>query len=262
MPPLDLAHLHTFLVVLALAMARVTGIMLVMPFLGRGMVTALARNGMIMALALPIMVFAWTTRPADLDITRLTPILGLGLKELLLGCLLGMPVAATMWGVETAGTFIDHQRGATMTSLLSPGNLNLDSPLGTFLAQLYATWLFVSGGFSKLLEALYRSHDIWPLWSFHPAFGPAFVTGMLDLADLVMLLTLLLAGPAIVAMFLSELGLALVSRFAPQLEVFFLAMPVKSAVALLLLILSLTIALANADKHMPSPFAIVNRIAR
>ncbi|MDA9543163.1 hypothetical protein ACM43_01015 [Bradyrhizobium sp. CCBAU 45321] len=243
-------------------MARVTGIMLVMPFLRRGMVTALARNSVIMALALPVAGFAWATWPADLDITSLMPMLGLGLKELLLGCLLGMPVAATMWGVEAAGTFIDHQRGATMTSLLSPAGDNLDSALGTFLAQLYATWLFVSGGFSKLLEALYRSHDIWPLWSFHPAFGPIFVTHMLDLADLVMLLTLLLAGPAIVAMFLSELGLALVSRFAPQLEVFFLAMPVKSAVGLLLLILSLTIILASADKHMPSSILILNRIAR
>lgn len=262
MSPLNPAHLHTFLIVLALAMARVTGMMLVIPFLGRGMVTALARNGVIMALALPVMVFAWATRPADLDITRLVPVLGLGLKELLLGCVLGMPIAATMWGVEAAGTFIDHQRGATMTSLLSPASVSPDSPLGIFLAQLYATWLLVSGGFSKLLEALYRSHEIWPLWSFYPEFGLTFVTGVLDLADLVMRLTLLLAGPAIVAMFLSELGLALISRFAPQLEVFFLAMSVKSAVALLLLILSLTIVLTSADKHMPSPVAILNRIVR
>jgi type III secretion protein T len=40
-----------------------------------------------------------------------------------------------------------------------------------------------------------------------------------------------------VAMFLAELSLALVSRFAPQLQVFFLAMPIKSALALLVLIL-------------------------
>ena len=38
-------------------------------------------------------------------------------------------------------------------------------------------------------------------------------------------------------MFLAEVGLALVSRFAPQLQVFFLAMPIKSALALLVLIL-------------------------
>ena len=46
---------------------------------------------------------------------------------------------------------------------------------------------------------------------------------------------LLLAAPVLVAMFLSEVGLALVSRFAPQLQVFFLAMPIKSGVAVFVL---------------------------
>jgi len=45
-----------------------------------------------------------------------------------------------------------------------------------------------------------------------------------------------LSAPLIVAMFLAEFALALVSRFAPQLQVFFLAMPIKSALAVLLLI--------------------------
>jgi type III secretion protein T len=40
----------------------------------------------------------------------------------------------------------------------------------------------------------------------------------------------------IVAMFLAEFALALVSRFAPQLQVFFLAMPIKSGLSILLLI--------------------------
>jgi type III secretion protein T len=48
---------------------------------------------------------------------------------------------------------------------------------------------------------------------------------------------LLLSAPAIIAMFLAELGLALVSRFAPQLQVFFLAMPIKSALALFVLVM-------------------------
>ncbi|WP_445222846.1 type III secretion system export apparatus subunit SctT (plasmid) [Bradyrhizobium sp. Pa8] len=262
MSPLDPTDLRAFLVVLVLAMARIAGVMLVVPVLRRRIMTGLARNGVIMALTLPIVGRAWATKPANLDIADLTPVLGLGLKELLLGFVLGMPVAATMWGVEAVGTFVDNQRGGTMASLLNPASDNQVPPLGTFLAQLYTTWLFVTGGFSRMLEALYRSHTIWPLWSFHPAFGPAFVTEVLRLTDLVMLLTLLLAGPAIVAMFLSELGLALISRFAPQLQVFFLAMSVKSAVGLLLLLLSLSIVLANADKHVPSPIAFLSRITK
>lgn len=258
----DPTDLHAFLLVLVLAMARITGVMLVVPVLGRRIMTGLARNGVIMALTLPIIGRAWATKPANLDITGLTPMLALGLKELLLGFVLGMPVAATMWGVEAAGTFIDNQRGATMASFLNPASGDQGSSLGTFLAQLYTTWLFVTGGFSKLLEVLYRSLTIWPMWSFQPAFGPAFVTEVLRLADLVMLLTLLLAGPAIVSMFLSELGLALISRFAPQLQVFFLAMSVKSAVGLLLLILSLSIVFPTADKHMSSPVAFLSRITK
>jgi type III secretion protein T len=47
---------------------------------------------------------------------------------------------------------------------------------------------------------------------------------------------LILASPVLLIMFLIEVGLALVSRFAPQLQVFFLAMPIKSAVGLLVLV--------------------------
>jgi type III secretion protein T len=45
----------------------------------------------------------------------------------------------------------------------------------------------------------------------------------------------LIAAPVVIAMFLSEFGLALVSRFAPQLNVFILSMPIKSGVAIALL---------------------------
>ncbi|WP_426441421.1 type III secretion system export apparatus subunit SctT [Bradyrhizobium genosp. P] len=261
MLPVDPADLHSTFITFVLAIARIAGMMLVVPILGRRVMTGVARNGVIIGLAFPVIVLAWATKPRDLDMMGLTPLLGLGLKELLLGVVLGLPVAAIMWGIEAAGTFIDNQRGAMMTSLLDPASGNQASPLGTFLGDLYAIWLFVTGGFSKLLEALYRSHEIWPVWSFHPRIGPAFVAEVLGLADVVMRLTLLLAGPAIVAMLLSELGLALIGRFAPQLQVFYLAMPVKSIVGLLLLILSLTVVLSHADNHVLSPIAFVSRIA-
>ncbi len=51
-----------------------------------------------------------------------------------------------------------------------------------------------------------------------------------------MRLMFVLAAPAIAIMFLAEFGLAIVSRFAPQLQVFILAMPIKSALALMILI--------------------------
>jgi type III secretion protein T len=51
-----------------------------------------------------------------------------------------------------------------------------------------------------------------------------------------MRLMFVLAAPIIALMFLAEFGLAIVSRFAPQIQVFILAMPIKSAIAILILI--------------------------
>ena len=71
---------------------------------------------------------------------------------------------------------------------------------------------------------------------------------LLDQLSRFMRLVLLFAAPAVVAMFLAELGLALVSRFAPQLQVFFLAMPIKSALALLVLVLYMGTLFDYADE--------------
>ncbi|KDB64396.1 bacterial export protein, family 1 domain protein, partial [Bordetella bronchiseptica B18-5 (C3)] len=68
---------------------------------------------------------------------------------------------------------------------------------------------------------------------------------------------LLLASPAIVAMFLAELGLALISRFAPQLQVFFLALPVKSALVLLVLVLYMATLFQYAGEILGSVGRIV-----
>ena len=51
----------------------------------------------------------------------------------------------------------------------------------------------------------------------------------------------LFASPLIIAMFLAEFGLGLMNRFASQLNVFSLAMAVKSAVASVLIILYLSV---------------------
>ena len=51
---------------------------------------------------------------------------------------------------------------------------------------------------------------------------------------------LLLGGPVFFLLFLAEFGLGLITRFAPQLNVFFLAMPVKSELAMFFFILYLS----------------------
>ena len=257
---LDTEWLRTLIALGAIGVARTTGLLLITPFLGKGVLTGLARNGVILSLSLPVLPLLLAGRP---DATPdLFAVLGLVVKELLVGVLLGLPIAATSWGLEAAGFVIDNQRGATMASSLNPATGNQSSPLGILLAQVYTTWLFVAGGFLALLDVLYRSMVAWPVWSFQPVFGPAFPGAMLGLLDSVMRLGILMAGPAMIAMFLSEFGLALISRFAPSLQVFFLAMPLKSGVGILVLLLSMGVLLVDTAQQVPTPAALLQAVTR
>jgi type III secretion protein T len=64
-------------------------------------------------------------------------------------------------------------------------------------------------------------------------------TLVLSSFDEMMRTTVIIATPVIMVMFLATLGLGLVNRTAPQLNVFFLSMPVKSALGIALLVIYL-----------------------
>lgn len=243
-----------------LGIARTAGLLAITPFLGRGILTGVARNGVTIALSLPVLPLVFLSRPADAAAGGVLLLLALAVKEVLVGVLLGLPVAVLAWGLEAAGGMIDNQRGATMASSLNPATGSQTSPLGIMLGQVYVTWLFVTGGFLAVLDALYRSHQIWPAWRFVPDFAHDFPARMLGLLDAIMRFALVLSGPALIAMFLSEFGLALANRFAPNLQVFFLAMPVKSAVGVLLLLLSLGVIFGQMTASAPVAGSILARL--
>src|SRR5690606_32198745 len=153
------------------------------------------------------------------------------------GLVLGFMVALPFWIFEAVGFVIDNQRGASLGAVINPATGNDSSPLGILFNQAFLVFFLVGGGFTLMLSLLYDSFRLWDLWSWAPTLRADSIPLMLDQLSRFMRLVLLFAAPAIVAMFLAELGLALVSRFTPQLQVFFLAMPIKSALALLVLVL-------------------------
>ena len=105
------------------------------------------------------------------------------------------------------------------------------------LTQAFVVYFFVTGGFLTMLGVLYASYEVMPVLTFVPRLPPDGALFIMQQLDRLVRIAFVLAAPVFAAMFLAVLGVALVSRFAPQLNVFFLAMPIKSAVAFLVLIL-------------------------
>ena len=228
--------LKEVLYTLALAMPRVVGAMTALSFMGPNVLGgALARNGIAAALSLVVYPIV-SVQIAEAELTGLG-MAGAAAKEFLLGMMIGSVVMVIFWCIQAVGNFIDNQRGATMASSMDPLVGEQSSPLGLFMTQSMVAVFFCTGLFNGFLDGVYRSYELWPATSFWPSIDTNVLNFFIAQFALISQMALLVGGPVVVAMFLSELGLGFISRFAPQLNVFFLSMPVKSAVASLMLVL-------------------------
>ena len=97
---------------------------------------------------------------------------------------------------------------------------------------------------------MFQSYVSWPVATFFPYIGSQWVDFFYGQFGQLLRLCLLLAAPLLIAMFLAEFGLALISRFAPSLNVFILAMPIKSIVASLLLVMYLNGLMEHASDSL------------
>ena len=160
-------------------------------------------------------------------------------KEAFIGFLIGFFAAIPFWIAENIGNFIDNQRGATMGEVYSPLSGTQVSTTGIFFTQLVSTLFFVGGAVLVFLGALYASYSLWPVFSAGVSFAPDAPAHILGSLDGMLRATVVISAPVIIIMFLATLGLGLVNRTAPQLNVFFLSMPVKSALGIAMLVIYL-----------------------
>ena len=121
--------------------------------------------------------------------------------------------------------------------LFNPSAGGSTTPLGSFLVQVGVTLFFSSGAILIFLGGLYESYITWPVLNYFPSFDWSSADYFLSQIDLLFYLMLLLAGPIVMIMFVAEFGVALVGRFVPQINIFILAMPIKSAIGFFLLAL-------------------------
>ncbi len=220
--------------VLALSIPRLLVIFNTLPFLRSEVFPGLVRSGLAIGLAVlsyPIVEGGYPSEGLDAYTT-----VGLLLKEAFLGLLIGYSVAVLFWVIESVGFLVDTQRGATMAGALLPTFGEQSSPLANFLSHTVTVVFIVSGGFLAFIEVVLESYRAWPVFSFFPSLNESLVLFFLQQLDLLMYMTLFLAAPMVIAMFLSELTLGAIGRFVPALQVFFLALPIKSGVAFFVLV--------------------------
>jgi len=228
---------HRWILAAVLAMARIGGAFAICPALTESMIPGIARRAAVLGfscLAIPFVKGAMP--PGEPSVWMFA---FLAFKEALIGFLIGFFAAIPFWIAENIGNFIDNQRGATMGEVYSPLSGTQVSTTGIFFTQLVSTLFFVGGAVLVFLGALYASYSLWPVFSEGVSFAPDAPKHILGSLDGMLRATVVIAAPVIIIMFLATLGLGLVNRTAPQLNVFFLSMPVKSALGIAMLVIYL-----------------------
>ena len=226
---IDWAELTLFLYITA----RISGFVLFNPVLGRRNIPGIFRSGLILVLSVFVISF---TAPAAVRIPGSVVEMGLRiLLELALGYLLGLVMNFFFYIPQLAGHAIDTQMGMTMNQVYdasAQANLSVSSVL---LNTLMTLLFFAAGGHHTLLRMMLTSHEIVPFGAV--TLGLDAANAMLELFVECTLLAVKLCMPILAAELLGQLGMGVLMKVIPQINVFSINIELKVIIGLGLLLL-------------------------
>ena len=151
-------------------------------------------------------------------------------EQAVIGFAIGLAFHLTMAAITVLGYTVSSQMGLAMAVMNDPMNGSSSDVVSSLLYMLAILVFFSIDGHLVVTGVLAKSFQAWPIGGGLDALAlHSLALGV----GWVFAAALLLAAPVIFSMFLAEVGMAIISRFVPQLQVFFLAMPIKSGIAML-----------------------------
>jgi len=230
----------------ALALCRWLPVVAITPFLGGRTVPAPIKIGLSMLFA--VWMLPWMSAHAP------SPLAGsefewwaIYLREISVGVILGIAAGLLFWAAEMGGLFLDSVRGTTIANMFIPQTQLQSSILGGFYFQLFIVLYVVAGGHRLFLSAVIDSYtSIPPFDNRLVLFDNA--TSFIERTSEAFVIAIKLIGPALVVVILLDLTLAVAARMAPQLNVFFLSLSLKSVLAALVVGLSLFYVLGMSEE--------------
>jgi flagellar biosynthetic protein FliR len=224
-----------------LALTRVIAILSRLPVLGGQVIPTSVRIslGILLTAVLPI----W---PASLSETTqaiaLLPFAVAILRELIIGLTAGLALDLTFGALQAAGEMLGLGSGFAASRYLNPLVGDSGSILDQFFLMVATLIFLIINGHHTVLVALAQTFTLLPLNS---TLSGLPLEEILRTATLLMLNGVQIALPVFGALLLADLALGLLARTAPQIQVFFLGLPLKIAASLLILAMSLAYTLPS-----------------
>lgn len=209
----------------------VAWLVVVPPFAGRSIpntAKVLLAVGLSYAVAPSVIAAGVPTDGAALFVVALT--------QVTVGLALGFLTSLILGAIAAAGSLVDVFGGFALAQAFDPLNMQMNTVFGKFHSMLAAVLLFATGGHLLVIGGLLSTFKLLPLGATPDLDG---APDLLVTAFQVFWVTAVqIALPMVAVLFIADLGLALLTKVAPQMNALNVMFPVKIGLVLLLVGLS------------------------
>ena len=226
--------LASSLTLFLLITARMSGCILFNPLLGRRGIPGLVKGGFILMLSLS--AFALTPLPEQVPDTLLTLALTF-LLELFLGYVLGLVVNFFFYVPLMAGSVIDMQMGLSMASTYDPASGIQVTATSTLFNVLMSMLFFAANGHHTLIRIFLASGRVVPFGRV--ALGEDLYAALIEMFIDCTVLGVKLCMPILAAELMGQVGMGILMKAIPQINVFAINIELKVIIGLMLTFLFL-----------------------
>jgi len=211
-----------------LTLFRISVVLFVMPFFGDTIPNLIKAT---LLIVLTLAVWPQLSFPAQYFPANPMNLAVMFAGEIVLGMSLGIIVRMLIAAVQIGGQIINFQMGFSMVNAIDPLT-GMQEPVTTHFLYMCTMLTFLTlNGHLHLIKALGDSFDIVPPGGLF--LTPQLMSEVMLFAKQMFILGVRIAAPVILALFLVDLALALISKMAPQMNVLILGFPLKIAVGFL-----------------------------
>lgn len=238
------------LLIAALVAARVMPLLLFSPWLATRSAPTLLRTavGLVLTVSFVPLALAHATLVPTAAFFALAM-----LREAVVGFTYSVAAALPFFAFDWSGRLVDTWRGAGLAEVLAPSTGERTSPLGNMLLMFSVAVFLAIGGHRVALSTFADGFVSQPIGGFLHAHEVQNMSWMaLRLVANALAFTVALAAPAAVAMLAVEMGLGLVARTTPNVPVFFAGMPLRAAMGLVAVLVTLSLLM----REMPHAFRV------
>ena len=218
-------HIAAFLLMLT----RISGIFLISPFFGSMNIPMFFRVGIALAMSVvlfPVVDGLGTPETPPSIIMFGAAVLG----ELFIGWLIGFVAYISFAAITMAGKVMDMQVGFAVVNVVDPTSGQQIPLIGSFLYNLAVIILLVTNGHHMLIAALVESFRAVPLAGLEANISRALIIA--NFTGTIFLTGMKIAMPITFAILLTNVGLGILSRTMPQMNIFVVGIPMQLMIGL------------------------------